>query len=112
MPRKNSSSSNGASVTPNAAIRYAPAVSLKYLSTGRDLGIGNQREANSTTKAKLTPPSRKPTIADPCQFQRIACQNRSHDLVPTSTIMNTITAGYAATCDPIATIGLVARSSH
>src|SRR5271157_755379 len=112
MPRKNNSSSNGASVTPNAAIKYAPPVSLKNLSTGSDLGIGSHRDANSTANAKANPATTKRSIAGPRQFHRIACQKRSRDLARTNTIMNAMTTGYAATCDPITTIGLDARSPH
>src|SRR5208283_1002849 len=75
IPRKNSSSSSGARVMPNAAIRYAPVASLKNLSTGSDLGIGSQRDAISTNKAKKVPARKKPTAAEPGQFQRIARQN-------------------------------------
>src|SRR6516164_3990284 len=97
MPRKNSSSSSGASVTPNAAIRYAPRVSVKNLSTGSDFGMGSQRDANSTANANATPARRKRSIAGPGQFQRIAGQNGSRALLRTNVIMNTITMGYAAT---------------
>src|SRR5664279_4231928 len=109
-PRKNNSSSSGASVTPNATIRYAPVASLKNLSTGSDLGIGIHREANSTTAAKMIPERKKPRAAGPGQFQRIAVQKLSSDLPRTSAIMKTITMGYAASCDPMTTMGFVARS--
>src|ERR1017187_3034097 len=110
IPRKNSSSSSGASVIPNAAIRDAPASLLKNLSTGSDLGIGIHRDTNSTTVANKIPDRKNPSVAGPGQFHRIAVQNFSFDLPPTSAIMNRITTGYAASCDPMTTMGLVARS--
>src|ERR1035438_4375395 len=90
IPRKNNSSSSGARVIPNPAIRYAPVASLKNLSTGSDLGIGIHREANSTTAAKKIPERTKPRAAGPGQFQRIAVQKLSSDLPRTSAIMKTI----------------------